>query len=193
MGSHLAVKWRTGDLAQAEAAYKELDLQALRDQAVRMRQGLGGAGPRNPGLSRTEFLRALGQDLDARRIEFSTISELEDSYLVSGTQRGAYFRENFPFVTLQEESLDRRRNRSAPVAPAATPARSRTGLPKVALVLVVGVLMIAAVVFMVLSGGQSTPTLTPTPTPAEAEPDEAMMPSIALSPVLSGTHARAAT
>jgi hypothetical protein len=133
MGTHLALKWSTGDLTEAEAAYKELDLQLLREQGIAMRQAqAGGAAPRETGPTRAEFLRTLGQDLDVQQINFSTIQELDDGFLVSGTQHGGYFRENFLFSTLYEESQARREARHAPGAsvrasrntPAPTPSAS---------------------------------------------------------------------
>jgi hypothetical protein len=188
LGTHLAVKWRTGGLAETEAEYKELDLQDLREQAMQLRQGVGGAGLRNPVTSRAEFLRTLGQTLEAGQIQFSTIAELEDGYLVVGSQRGAYFREVFPFTRLHEESEGRRVARMGPVRPVVAPAaprplprrraRRRLTRPQLLLVLIGAglILVIVAVGLLMSRGSSSEPNEAPTPPPAEeSDEDEAMV------------------
>jgi len=116
-GTFLAVSWTTGEGDARREAYTEFNLQALRRQAVALRGH--GARPNLTG-GRAELLRTLGQDLDAAQVELSGLVEDDETFVVTGIQRGRYYRDVFSMATLREESATRRAQRSGPDSSAAT-------------------------------------------------------------------------
>ena len=120
-GTFLAVSWTTGEGDARREAYTEFNLQALRRQALALRGH--GARPNLIG-GRAELLRTLGQDLDAAQVELSGLVEEDETFVVTGIQRGRYYREVFSVPTLWEESALRRARRSGPDSSASGESRS---------------------------------------------------------------------
>ena len=100
----LAVSWKQRTPGEGQRAYQEHELEALREQAREMRKGSTG----NPLGALAEMLRTLGQDLDQKQVEVTTITQEAEGFRVSGTASGRYFRELYPTGSLLMNSKRRR-------------------------------------------------------------------------------------
>ena len=100
----LAVSWKQRGAGAGQRAYQEHELETLRQQAHELRKGATG----NPVGALAEMLRTLGQELDGKQVEVTTITREAGGFRVSGLVAGKYFRELYPTGSLLMNSKRRR-------------------------------------------------------------------------------------